>query len=1007
MSGFKNKGLSLQRINDHPLASQVSTDQHIIYVYSDGQPYIVDEDGNYEVLGTGAGGGAGGGGTVITGVKPATVGISKYTVTHNYDLSDYSPFVSLTTPGSGSEVSITSITNIAANTFDIILSSNPPTTGYELNWFIPTGSESVSAALSNGTQITSNGSDITDLELNGGIPVSLVPNASGVYDLGSSSFPFRELYLTNSSLYLGDKKISAVGNTLVFDSKDMAEQSAVDANTSTIGTHTTQIGTINTTVSGIETDVSGLSGAVDGKVSKSGDTITGELQITGNMIVGGDVSVAGTAYITNSETVTTSSNFVIVNDGEVGAGVTNISAGLEIDRGSEPDYQFAFLETDNTFKVGEIGDLQTVATREDTPTVDGIAVWNDATYKFDTDSVLTFDGNEVKSNALRLVGDPSVAADAFNSPLNIVGGQRAVTANETNYHIGQTTSLAQSYDIASGVTDSGYRMGLQIDNLIQGAAWPDLEGTLNTQYGMRIQYGSLSNGGSPGTITNSYGLYVEGFTTGGHTITNKYGIYQSGSAFKNVLEGALTVNGNIDGAPLIRASQGIEVDRTGGDPYVRFYESGTTRGFIYATAVGEISIRNQLLNPLATFETSLTTLPTNVNMNTGARVQGNYVPGSGAGMEMTYVGAGYITAYDRGTAQYKAMNIRGTSINLSIEGTNSLSVLNSGTVYIPTVTDSSSSTTGALTVAGGVGIAKKLYVGSSVNSNSLNVVNSESGNTHLGLNDIDNFISWKNTGKTYFRTFDSSAPTYNTICSIDSAGLQIAPGTASTSTATGALTVAGGVGVGGSLYLGGDIKLTSSPGVISMDTSDGSDNKYMRIAGGGNAGRERGGYLNVYGNEFANGSNGGKIQLIGGDVSTGDLEFVTGSASTVIARCTYSGNFQVPTAYSNTIANSANVFVNSSGTLFRSTSSARYKEDIDYHVSPKPVDMIAPATFTSKKTKNSHIGFIAEDVAQADPRLAQFDDQGRPDALDMNALVATLWSKVRELSDRVAELEGK
>ena len=85
-------------------------------------------------------------------------------------------------------------------------------------------------------------------------------------------------------------------------------------------------------------------------------------------------------------------------------------------------------------------------------------------------------------------------------------------------------------------------------------------------------------------------------------------------------------------------------------------------------------------------------------------------------------------------------------------------------ISVTGVTDSTNSTTGALTVAGGVGIAKNLHVGATVNAN--RVIASEL------LSDIGVFTS----------TIDSDSP------------------------ATGALTVAGGVGIGQNLTAGGNVK---------------------------------------------------------------------------------------------------------------------------------------------------------------------------------------------------------
>lgn len=112
--------------------------------------------------------------------------------------------------------------------------------------------------------------------------------------------------------------------------------------------------------------------------------ISGNKTFMDNVTIQGDLAINGTQTIVNSETVTTKDNLIVINSGEVGAGVTAGEAGIEIDRGTETNYQFKFDEADDSFKIGQIGSLQKVATREDAPINGGLAVWNDIDNRFDT-----------------------------------------------------------------------------------------------------------------------------------------------------------------------------------------------------------------------------------------------------------------------------------------------------------------------------------------------------------------------------------------------------------------------------------------------------------------------------------------------------------------------------------------------------------------------------------------------------------------------------------------------
>lgn len=114
------------------------------------------------------------------------------------------------------------------------------------------------------------------------------------------------------------------------------------------------------------------------------DTITGNRTFSNNVTVNGNLYVNGSEFIVDTTTVSASDNIIVINGGESGAGVTAGSAGIQVDRGTETDYQFVFRESDDTFVIGEIGSLQSVATREDNPLADGYAQWNDSLSRFDT-----------------------------------------------------------------------------------------------------------------------------------------------------------------------------------------------------------------------------------------------------------------------------------------------------------------------------------------------------------------------------------------------------------------------------------------------------------------------------------------------------------------------------------------------------------------------------------------------------------------------------------------------
>ena len=145
--------------------------------------------------------------------------------------------------------------------------------------------------------------------------------------------------------------------------------------------------------------------------SADGATITGSLTITE------DLFVDGTTWVVNNQEVTTSDNIIVVNNGEVGPGVTAGSAGIEVDRGSATNYQFLFVEASDTFRIGEIGSLQAVATREDSPTDQRFPLWNDSSKRFDT----------ATSTILRIATGIQSTVAAFD--IKTSGGEDGITVN--------------------------------------------------------------------------------------------------------------------------------------------------------------------------------------------------------------------------------------------------------------------------------------------------------------------------------------------------------------------------------------------------------------------------------------------------------------------------------------------------------------------------------------------------------------------------------------------------
>jgi len=101
--------------------------------------------------------------------------------------------------------------------------------------------------------------------------------------------------------------------------------------------------------------------------------------------------------------------------------------------------------------------------------------------------------------------------------------------------------------------------------------------------------------------------------------------------------------------------------------------------------------------------------------------------------------------------------------------------------------------------------------------------------------------------------------------------------------------------------------------------------------------------------------------------------------------------------YNKTTGSGANVYIGGDGILYRSTSSLRYKKDINYNgVNGDLTYQLKPVTYTDKKTNSHYLGFIAEDVALIEPRLVTYDEKSRPDGLSYGNFTALLAKTIQD-----------
>lgn len=219
MPGFRRFKTNFKKQTLNQFSSPSDLNTLAIGALNTDQLAYVDENGVVKILATtsditGA--------VLLQGTEVTNTSDKVYTINHvETDVTNI-PLVSLTVPSSGATLLVSNILNITSTSFDVVLSGIPPEAGYEINWIRAAIIGNLGGGGSLGTQVFSDGIFVNTMELSGGIPTSLVPDTSGAYDLGSSERPFKDLYLTNNSIYLGDDVLSTGVGSLKLNGVDIS-----------------------------------------------------------------------------------------------------------------------------------------------------------------------------------------------------------------------------------------------------------------------------------------------------------------------------------------------------------------------------------------------------------------------------------------------------------------------------------------------------------------------------------------------------------------------------------------------------------------------------------------------------------------------------------------------------------------------------------------------------------------------------------------------------------------
>ena len=229
------------------------------------------------------------------------------------------------------------------------------------------------------------------------------------------------------------------------------------------------------------------------------------------------------------------------------------------------------------------------------------------------------------------------------------------------------------------------------------------------------------------------------------------------------------------------------------------------------------------------------------------------------------------------------------------------------------------------------------------------------------------------------------------------------------------------------LYYDNALKLTTTANGIGVEAgatySHDTNFKGMDVGDQAFYGEYDGGSLYILKNRYYDGSNWIAKENGGGSTinmdTSGDIHFQTsanvnaGQTAVLQTRATVkesNGLMYIAGAYSTTTGTGANMYIQSDGAFYRSTSSRRYKNTIE-DATHGLAELLKLRSVTYKGNNDGDIilgGLIAEEVHDAGlTEFVQYNDDDEPDALSYGNMVSLCIKAIQEQQEQIKTLEAK
>lgn len=254
----------------------------------------------------------------------------------------------------------------------------------------------------------------------------------GTVSIGAGIKSFNNNATTLIGYYAGNSLTSILDGDIIFGHKNIGDNQYYDlikANTFSRHFSPATNGNVNLGLSNYKwNNVNANNINASTITSNANDNV---VTLNGDFTVSGNFIVSGSQIIVDAETVEIADNIIVLNKNLTTAPPSDLLSGFEINRGISNSYYFYFRESDDSFVIGESGNLQCVATRETTPNNNGVSYWLNSDYKFKTNSNFTYDGTKLTVPYLNL---SSVTPNSFltlDNSGNVIGNNNISYTNNT------------------------------------------------------------------------------------------------------------------------------------------------------------------------------------------------------------------------------------------------------------------------------------------------------------------------------------------------------------------------------------------------------------------------------------------------------------------------------------------------------------------------------------------------------------------------------------------------